>query len=90
MAELKVNDIMVIKALSKKCKDRTQSVIKVVSFNDKDPVLVKQTYYKDKESGKWMPGKLSGFTYDDLLLIKNKQDRAELFEALKPDMEDED
>lgn len=90
MAELKVKDILVIKPLSKKCEDRTQSVIKVVSFNDKDPVLVKQTYYKDKESGKWMPGKLSGFTYDDLLFVKNKQDRADLFDALKPNMEDED
>lgn len=87
--DFKVEDLYVIKGLDKKCKEKSQKVIKVCSFNGAAPKLICQQYYKDSD-GKWQPGKLGGFDYDDMLWIKNKVDRQDVLNALKPSDDDED
>lgn len=71
-----------ITKLDKKFDGKSQYVIEVVQFNDGEPQLIKQQYYKNSD-GDWMPGKLKGFTYDDLKFLKNAEARKELFESLK-------
>lgn len=88
MAELKVKDLYVLKPLDKKCKEKSQKVVKVCQFNKSNPKLVCQQYYKDTD-GKWCPGKLTGFEYDDLLWIKNKVDRLDVLNSLKTEDEEE-
>ena len=73
---------MPIQKLDKKLTDKAQYVIEVVSFNGTAPQLIKQQYYKD-EDGNWLPGKLKGFTFEDLKFLKNKEERTKLFEVLE-------
>lgn len=84
--EFKVEDLYVIKKLDKKCQNKSQKVVKVCRFNGGAPKLVCQQYYKDSD-GKWNPGKVVGFEYDDLLWVKNKVDRTDVMNAL---MEEEE
>ena len=86
--EFKVKDLFVLKPLDKKCKEKSQKVVKVCQFNGGAPKLICQQYYKDSD-GKWQPGKLGGFEYDDMLWVRNKLDRKDVMDALKVEEEDE-
>lgn len=71
-----------ITKLDKKYDGKSQYVIEIVQFNDTEPQLIKQQYYKNAD-GEWLPGKLKGFTYEDLKFLKNSDTRKEVFEILK-------
>lgn len=71
-----------ITRLDKKFDGKVQYVVEIVQFNDSEPQLIKQQYYKNSD-GEWLPGKLKGFTYDDLKFMKNSDERKEVLETLK-------
>lgn len=81
----------VLKSIRKLDEDldaKSQTVIEIVQFNDYPPQLIKQEYYKDKDSDEWCPGKFKGFTYDDLKFLKKQENRDLLFKKLKPKKKD--
>ena len=59
-------------------------VIRIVSWNEFKPVLVKQSVYTDEESGERRVGKLKGFNADDFALLLEKSSEIEKLLNQKP------